>query len=176
MKTKKKFNSENNLISKFSMILPMFLFATVLIAQTPTNFSGKWAFNKTKSNLGEGASFLDGDEILVINQDAALMITEHTLIRKGSDNFVSTDTCRLDGKETIEKSDMGTTKKTAKWSTDKKILTISTIMTFDPDVSTAEYRVDESYKLSDDRKTLTIESFSKNPTGERKTILIYNKK
>lgn len=49
-------------------------------------------------------------------------------------------------------------------------------MTFDPGVSTAEYIIDDTYKLIDNGKTLVIESFSKNPAGERKTILVSNKK
>ncbi|HPC98492.1 MAG TPA: hypothetical protein PL040_05915 [Bacteroidales bacterium] len=98
------------------------------------------------------------------------------MIRQGSDDIKNNDTFYLNGKETVEKSDMGITKKIAKWSDDKNTLTITKIMTFDPGVSTAEYRIDDTYKLIDNGKTLVIESFSKNPAGERKTILVYNKK
>ena len=176
MKCKRLFIFKKNCISKAFLILTMFLFASISVAQTPTNFSGKWAFDKSKSNPGEGGSFLDVDEILVITQDSASISLEKTLKRKDSEDIISTDKYNLNGKETIEKSDMGTTKKVTKWSDNKQILTITTIMAFISSVTTNEYRVDDSYKLTDNGKTLIIQSISKNPTGERTIIQVYNKK
>jgi hypothetical protein len=153
----------------------LLLFTSITNTQIPTNFSGTWAFDKSKSNPGEGGSFLDGDEILVITQNSTSISLEKTLIRQGSDDIKSTDTYNLGGTETIEKSDMGITKKSAKWSEDKQILTITTIMTFSSNITTNEYRVDDSYKLSDNGKTLTNQSISKNPIGERTIIQVYTK-
>lgn len=67
---------------------------------------------------------------------------------------------------------MGTTKKIAKWSEDKKILTLTTIMRID----SSDYRGDLSYKLSDDGLTMTIQSEFKNPNGPSTVIEVFNKK
>jgi hypothetical protein len=154
------------------LILSMLLFASILNAQTPTNYSGKWTFDKSQSKPGEGGSFLMSEGILDITQDANSVTLISTTKQKGSDDIIHTDKYTLDGKESIEKGDPFTTKKMAKWSDDKKILTITTIMTY----NSVDYRTDDTYSLTDNGKTLTVTSASKNPTGERKIISVYLKK
>jgi hypothetical protein len=150
----------------------MFLSSSFLYAQTPANFSGKWAFDISKSDPGEGGSFLSSDIIHVITQNPASISIEETIIRQGSDNVISTETFNLNGKETIEKGDFGITKRIAKWSQDKKILTLTTIMTVD----SKDYRGDASYKLSADGRTLTVQNEFVNPTGKSTVIQVFNKK
>ena len=58
-----------------------------------------------------------------------------------------------------------------------KPLTLSFSVTYTEEGAIKEMLIAESYKLSDDGKTLTIETYSKNEvTGESKTISLYNKK
>jgi ankyrin repeat protein len=177
MKLHRLFKQGNNLFVRLSLIILILLTSSTLRAQTPTNFSGKWALDKTKSKLDQASSFMEGDEILEITQNSASITFVKTLIQKGSDDFISTETYMLDGKETIVKDDMGTTKKTVKWSDDKKILTITTIMTIISNSVSKDFLVADSYKLSDNGLTLTIQSYSKNlATGERTDNFVYNKK
>lgn len=172
MKLNRLFSSENNLILKSSLILSMLLFTSISIAQTPASFSGKWVFDKSKSNPGEGGYFMQSEEILDITQDANTITLNKTIKRTGSDDITDSGKFNLDGKGSINNNDSQTTKTIAKWSDDKQILTITTIMTF----NSVDYRTDDAYSLTDNGKTLTIQSTSKNPTGERKMILVYLKK
>ncbi|MGD0342864.1 MAG: hypothetical protein ABSA76_14270 [Bacteroidales bacterium] len=172
-----RLSSPRHLAIVFASFISFFLLSSATLkAQAPVNFSGKWAYDKSKSNTDKGSLFTEGDEILVITQDATSISVERTLIRPGSDNLTSTDKFNLEGKEIIEKSDTETTKRTAKWSADKNVLTLTTIITFDPSVSTVEYRTDDNYKLTDNGKLLTLESISKSPSGEGKTVQFWNKK
>ncbi len=171
------FGLKNNLIYKSFLILSLILNSSSLSAQSPTNFSGKWAFDKSRSNPGQGGLFLDGDRILEITQNSTSIIFAETLIREGDEDIKNVDTFNFDGKEKIVKGDFGTTKNTLKWSEDKKILTVTTIMTTVSKGISEDYLVADSYKLSNDGRTLTIESYSKNrATGERTITMVYNKK
>lgn len=172
MTLRRLFSSENHLILKSPLILSMLLFASILNAQTPTDFSGKWALDKSKSNPGEGGSFLEGEETLDIAQNANSITLNRTTKRTGSEDITGSDKYTLDGKESIKKDEVFTTKTMAKWSDNKRILTITTIMTAD----SVDYRTDDAYSLTDNGKTLVITCTSKNPTGERKTIAVYLKK
>lgn len=172
MTLKRLFSSHTNFILKSSSILSILLFTSILNAQTPPDLSGKWAFDKSKSNPGEGGSFLEGEEILDITQTANSITLNRTTKRAGSDDIISSDKYTLDGKESVKKDESCTTKTIAKWSDEKQILRITTIMTFDG----VDYRTDDAYSLTDNGKTLTINSTSKNPTGGRKTISVYLKK
>jgi len=158
------------LISSLSLLIQ--LLSTPLFAQTQTNFSGVWAFDISKSNAGEGGSFLYNNIIHTIKHNTASISIEETIIRQGSDNVVSTEFFNLDGKEQIEKKDYGTTKKLANWSQDKKILTLTTIITAD----SKDYRGDATYTLSDNGRILTVKTLFKNPNGESTVIQVFNKK
>ncbi|MEI7505095.1 MAG: hypothetical protein WCJ61_17610, partial [Paludibacter sp.] len=142
------------------------------IAQTPTNYSGKWGFDISKSDPGKGGSFLYRDIVDNIIQNPTTISIEEIIRRPGNEDILDIQKFNLDGKETIEKNDMGTTKKIAKWSDDKKILTLTTIMTVD----SKDYRIDVSYKLSDNGITMTVLTEIKNPNGERTVIQVFYKK
>ncbi len=173
-----RFSSPRYLAIVFASFISFFLLSSATLkAQAPVNFSGKWAYDKSKSNTGNSSLFTDDNErILVITQDATSISVERTLIQPGSDNLTSTDKFNLEGKEIVEKNGTEITKRFAKWSADKNVLTLTTIITFDPSVNTNEYRTDDTYKLAENGKLLTLESFSKNPTGEGKTVQFWNKK
>jgi hypothetical protein len=72
---------------------------------------------------------------------------------------------------------MGTIKKSAKWTPDKKILIITYFNTQTLKGVSKDFLVVDSLKLSDNKQILTIVEYSKNPvTGETTTQKIYNKK
>jgi hypothetical protein len=149
-----------------------------LKAQTPTNFSGKWEFDKTKSSPGFVESNYDGTVIMQIIQNSSTIKFYDTYIHPDRSDFkTSADSYTLDGKEKIEKSDIGTTKKSTKWSLDKKVLTITNFDTQPLDGVAQDFLLVDSLKLSDNKLTLTIVRYSKNPvTGETTTNKVYNKK
>jgi hypothetical protein len=138
-----------------------------------TNFTGKWTFDLSKSNLGEAAQYWSGEEILDIIQDASSIKIIKTSIIPGSENISKTDVYKFDGKELILKEDFGTTKRKISWSEDGKVLIINTLTS----TSTRDYLVIDSYNLSQDVKTLTITNYSKNSaTGESTLKMVYNRK
>jgi hypothetical protein len=172
MKCKKLSEPENKKFYFCSLAFAMMLFSSFSIAQTPTNYNGKWAFDRSKSDPGKGSSFMYNDLIRNIIQNPASISIEEIVKSPGGEAVSDTQKFSLDGKETIEKTDMGTTKKIAKWSEDKKVLTLTTIMLID----SSDYRGDSTYKLSGDGLTLTIKSEFKNPNGESTAIEVFNKK
>lgn len=163
-------------VKPVKFILFIFLFFTLnplLFSQTRTDFTGKWAFDLSKSDLGEGAKYWSGEEILDIIQDASSIKIIKTAIIPGSEKISKTDVYKFDGKEVVLKEDFGTTKRNISWSKDGKVLIINTLMT----TSSSEYLTNDSYSLSEDKKTLTLTNFSKNSaTGETTLKMVYNKK
>jgi hypothetical protein len=141
MNNKRLFDPENKVIYFYSLVFAMMLFSSFSFAQTPTNFNGKWIFDKSKSDPGKGGSFLYNDIIHKIIRNPTSISIEEIIKRPGSEDVSNTEKFNLDGKETIEKSDIGTTKRIANWSEDKKILTLTTIMIVD----SKDYRCDALY-------------------------------
>lgn len=54
MESCKLLKQENNMVLILSLLLLILLPLTPLRSQTPADYSGKWAFDLSKSNLGEG--------------------------------------------------------------------------------------------------------------------------
>jgi len=149
-----------------------------LMAQAPTNFSGKWQYDKSKSVVDKLDPKFDGTIILEVTQNATSISFAEIYKRQGAADWkTSADTYTLDGKEKVTKSDIGTSKKTAKWSADKKVLTITNIDTQTLNGVLQDFIVIDTYSLSTDGKILTIERYNKNPvTGETKAKKVYSKK
>ena len=159
---------------KSALFILLFVsFKPMLFSQNVTDFTGKWAFDLSKSDLGEGSKYWSGEEILDIIQDAYSINIIKTSIIPGSENISKTDVYKFDGKELILKEDFGTTKENISWAKDGKALIINTLTT----TSTREYLIIDSYSLSQDSKTLTITTYSKNSaTGESTLKMVYNRK
>jgi hypothetical protein len=160
-------------------LLFMCIFSILTLkAQTPTNFSGNWEFDKAKSDAGFVESTYDGTVVRHITQNASAIKFSDTYIHPDRPNFkTSDDSYTLDGKVKVEKHSVGTSKKSAKWSQDKKILTITNLDTQKLKGVLQDFLVVDSLKLSDDKLTLTIVQYSNNPvTRETTTNKVYNKK
>lgn len=154
-------------------LLLIFTSNLTLFSQNVTNLTGKWTFDLSKSNLGEGAKYWRGEEILDIFQDASSIKIIKTSIIPGSENISVTYVYKFDGKELIIKEDFGTTKKNINWSEDGKTLIINTLMS----TSDREYLTIDSYSLSQDGDILTITNYSKNSaTGESTLKMVYKRK
>jgi len=150
------------------------LIAATVMAQTgKTDFSGSWVLNKEKSGLQEGARFVASK--LVVKQ-AANTITIARTVQRQDQERVTIDTLTLDGKERTSVGAMNAVRKfTAAWSQDGKTLTIKSNSVFERDGNKFEMSSTEILSLKDDGKTLSIDSASTSPRGERKAVLVYDK-
>lgn len=161
------------------LLVIILLISTIsLKAQAPTNFSGKWQYEKAKSVVDKLEPNFDGAIILEITQNAATISFAEIYKREGSADWkTAAETYKLDGKEQVTKHDVGTNKYSASWSADKKVLTITNIDTQTLKGVLQDFIVIDTYSLSADGKTLTIERYRKNPvTGETKAKKVYSKK
>lgn len=161
-----------------SLISMFLLFSMTVKAQIPINFSGKWEFDKAKSSPDLLDSKYDGIVTRQITQTASTIAYRDIYVQKGSNDWATLDEIfNLDGKEQVKKDNSGTLKKSTNWSQDTNVLTLIILLTYSENGVSKETLISESYKLSDEGKTLTIESYSKDPiTGETKNKAVYHKK
>jgi len=181
---------KRNFMLKFvSLTLLMALICmplTVNAQGSKANFAGSWAFNASKSDMGQPpqgmggggggqrpGGFGGGD--IIVKQDATTLTMERTM--QGMDGQAMTTTTKysLDGKETVNTSGRGDSKSVAKWSADGKTLNIVTTMSFNFDGQTNEMKTTEAWSLNA-QGNLSIVSTMNTPNGERKTTRVYDKK
>lgn len=139
------------------------------------NFTGSWAFNESKSNLGQ-SQFRMYSPVLTVNQDANTFSIERTFKNQNGDEMKSNEKYTLDGKESVNPVFNTSKKSTATWSADKNTLTVSSTMVFEFNGESNEIKTVENYKLSDAGKVMTIDTKSTSSRGERVTSLVYDKK
>jgi hypothetical protein len=178
MRQQSLFPPRNTSILGASLIVLCIMSTVSLRAQTAANFAGKWEFDKAKSSPGTVHANYPGTVTRQITQNSSRLTYRDVYVQKGSSDWKTTDEIfTLDGKEQIKKDGANTRRKSAKWSEDKKILTLTYAETYVEGGVSKELSVAESYALSEEGKTLTIETFSKNQvTGETKTTSVYRKK
>lgn len=153
-------------------------FSYDLNAQAPVNFSGKWQYDKANSDKDKFDSDYDGTIILEIRQNGDSISFSETYIYPDRPEWkTSADSYRFDGKEQITKSSVGTSKKSAKWSPDKKLLIITNIDTQTVKGVLQEFVIIDTYSLSPDKNTINLERYRKNyVTGETKLKKLYSRK
>ena len=152
------------------------------------NFAGSWTYNAEKSQAGQpqgqppqGAGQGQGQRggfgggNMVAKQEANLLTVERT--RTGQDGQATTTSLKytLDGKESVNPSQMGDSKSVATWSADGKTLTIVTNRTFERDGQTTTMKTTEEWSLTSPT-ALTIKSTRTSPNGDRVTTAVYDKK
>lgn len=161
-----------------------------------SDFSGKWAFNQSKSKFperpdgqggggpgGPGGPMGGGDRTVI--QDAKTLTVNQTMQSPDGEMQMS-NKYNLDGSvsENTFMMDMKR-KSTLTWSADKKSITIVSTMVFDMGGESREMKETETWKLSDDGKTLFIERSMPGgpggpdgggPGGEMKMTMAYDKK
>ncbi|WP_319482204.1 hypothetical protein [uncultured Draconibacterium sp.] len=160
-------NKQMSFLRMLSVVMCLMLIVPAMAkAQGKTNFAGNWAFNESKSKLGDsGRRFGGGD--FVVKQEANLLSVERSF---NDQSFTSKYT--LDGKESVNSFGRGESKSTAKWSDDGKSLTIVTKMNFND----MEIKSTQVWTLND-AKTLSIVSTRPNRDGGTVTTTsVYDKK
>ncbi len=164
-------------ILSITVMLAFLCTPLVLNAQgSKANFSGKWAFNADKSEMGQGGGRMGmGGGDLTVSQDANLLTVERT--RQGRDGQTMNITSKytLDGKESVNTMGMGESKSSATWSADGKSLSIVTKMAFERDGQSMEFTTTETWTLNSPA-SLTIVSKRNTPNGEITTKMAYDKK
>ena len=156
--------------------LIIFLCNSTLNAQNSVNFSGTWAFNESKSKLGD-SQFRMNATTLVVKQDGNTLTDERTQAGFDGGEMKTTENLTLDGKVCENTGMMDSKRKSVvTWSADKKAITIATTMSFDMGGDAREMKTSETWKLGDDNKTLLIDTSFAGPDGETKTSLVYDKK
>jgi hypothetical protein len=152
------------------------LFSLQVSAQSSTiNFSGNWALNDSKSNLGDGP-FKMAASTLIVKQEGNNLSIDRTMSGPDGQEMKMTGKYTLDGKvcENSGMMDMKT-KSTVTWSADKKSITIASSTSFNMNGDNMEMKSSEIWKLEGD-KTLKIEATNDTPDGEMKTSIVYDKK
>jgi Tol biopolymer transport system component len=167
--------NRNQLLKVLSVLLVLVIAAPVMTsAQTgKVNFAGSWTLNASKSNLGDGPRMGGGD--FTAKQEANLLTVDRTFTTRDGQTMNSTMKYTLDGKESINTSQRGDSKSTAKWSADGKTLTINTSRTFNMNGESRTMNSVEVWTLTDP-KTITVNSTMSTPNGDRNTTMVYDKK
>lgn len=143
---------------------------------TSVNFSGEWKLNESKSDLGQfgrGAA----RTINVTSSDDKGISIERTSTNQNGENVTRKESLTFDGKESESTGGFGNSKRkaTAKWSDDGQSMIINAVVTFDRNGESMEIKQQETWKLTDNGQTLTIESTSSSSFGENTMKLVYEK-
>ncbi|MCJ7449740.1 MAG: hypothetical protein MUO72_18855 [Bacteroidales bacterium] len=154
------------------------------------NFSGSWAFNAEKSNMGQPpqgqgqppqgqgqgqrmGGFGGGN--FDAKQEANLLSVDRTRNNQDGQPVTTTSKYTLDGKESINTTGRGDSKSVATWSADGKTLTIVTTRSIERDGQTTEMKTTEAWSLTSPT-SLSIVTTRNTQQGEVKTTAVYDKK
>ena len=155
------------------LIAPAFLFAFTTKAYR-SNFSGEWKLNESKSDLGAMAQFAT-KAIKTQQNDNSIAISRTAPSFDGGDATTS-ETLGFDGKE-VESTVFGNSKRkaSAKWSDDGNALTVNYILNLDFNGQTFDVKGTETWTLSSDGKTLTVQTNAASPQGDITAKAVYDK-
>jgi hypothetical protein len=152
----------------------LILLGTTVMAQKP-NYAGKWVLNEGKSQLGEGQFRMSASK-LNITQDEKTLSLDRIMNSPDGQEMTTSEKYTLDGKECSNTGFMEMVKKsTVTFSADNKVMTITSLTVFEREGNKMEINAVEIFKISEDGKTITIDSTSKSQRGERKMTLLYEK-
>ena len=157
------------------VMVSLFILPVKMNAQgAKPNFAGSWAFNESKSVLGEGGNFRRATAMTVTQEGNNLTVAR---VRTNQDGETTTTTEKftLDGKESVNDSGRGPSKAIVTWSADGKALNFAITRTFDRNGETTTMKSSEVWTLTD-AKTLSILSTFAMQDMEMKTTLVYDKK
>ena len=156
-----------------TLLISLFIISSLALnAQTPTNFSGKWEFDKTNSDKDErGDASFNGTIILEIKQNSDTITFTNTFFLPGKDGrTLRPDKFLANEKVTQDNSGSDPAKKFVKWSPDKKVLTTNYIMTATIDGVAQDFVTTKTYKISEGGKTLVVVEFNKSKLNGEKTV------
>lgn len=173
METKNNFKSNVKGLMAI-LFVSVFMFSAANVFAQNSNFSGKWAFNESKSKMPEMGFRMQAKKITV-TQDELSLNTERVSQGRNGEDRITKEKITLDGKECENVMFQDVTRKSvATWLADGKVLTIKSSMTFAFNGDSREIKSSEIWSLSDDKSVLTMESTFDGRDGEVKSTLIYD--
>jgi hypothetical protein len=154
-------------MKKMTLLLSIIMCASIAHSQT-TDFTGTWKLNNSLSKLNAEFTFAPG-EIIIAQNGNEIKVEKHSSFQ--GENFTINEKFTLDGKECINEGFQGGEKKsTAKWSDDKKSLSISTKLTMGDG---NEMTLTEVYKM--DNKNMVIATKASSSYGDVEESMAYDK-
>ncbi len=162
-----------NLLPLSFALVALSLISAGLFAQT--NFSGTWAFNQSKSVLGDGPMM--SPTTITVTQTTAIISTDVVQPSFDGSEMKMSNKYTLDGKESANTGMMNSSVKTiVTWSDDKKEMKFANTIVFDMNGEKMEMKSNEAWRLSDDGKTLTVKTAFSSQMGDSNFTLVYDKK
>ena len=158
-----------------TIILLSFLLMSARFAKT--NFSGDWTLSKEKSKIATGQMRIVYSQIKVTQTPNDITVVR-TGEGQGGQEFTMEEKITLDGKESENSFFDGMVKKksTAKWSTDEKVMTLTSAITVNRDGNEMKINVTEVWDLTQTPNALTVNLTSSSSNGETKDTYVYEKK
>ena len=179
-----KNNIEKNQITRKSFLrvatatimAALFILPVTMNAQgSKPNFSGTWAFNESKSNLGEMGNFGRASKMTVTMEGNNLSVDRVRANQDGQET-TTTEKYTLDGKESVNTAGgRGPSKTIVTWSPDGKSLNFAVTRSFERDGQTTEFKSSQVWSLTD-AKTLSVLNVFVMQDQESKTTMVYDKK
>ncbi len=159
-----------------SVLLLIVLISVAATYISPANFSGEWTLNEEKSKFGEGSFGRFAAQTFKIRQeDTAIVIVRSGTTPNGDYSYE--EKVPFDGKEVETTVFNGAKRKsTLKGLEDQKSFTLNSNIRFDRDGNTFEVTSSEVWKLSEDGRSIHIESSSNSQFGTMTRSLVYDKK
>ena len=167
-------NMKQVILKSMLLFMTGMLLTSLSFGQAPVNFSGSWALNESKSNMGEGGGRMVSQKISITQDDKTFKLERAFTGQDGTERKME-ETYTLDGKESVNPVFNTSKKSTAVWAADKKSLTVSSVMVFEMNGESNTIKTVEIYTLPA-AGTLSIDSQSSSSMGERKATLVYDKK
>lgn len=158
------------------IVCALSLLGVSLAGAQDVNYSGNWALDKAKSTLTGRMNESLVSITLVITQKADDFNAEFQY--KYSDRDMADKIALKIGGEQIERDVMsgrGKAKSQIRLSDDKKNLIIVSERTVNTDNGTFSTKSTDTYSLSADGKTLTINGASESSRGSRSSTMVFNK-
>ena len=139
------------------------------------NYSGEWIFNEEKSLLDNmGVSSIPYK--LSITQKENDLAIQKTFILEYTDDLITSENMTLDDKECTSELWNSPMITKATWSQKNDTLFIESKVILKRNGKDLEIVTNESWSLNDKGKILSLKQYSRSFWGERKIIMIYDKK
>ncbi|MES2374895.1 MAG: hypothetical protein V4557_20120 [Bacteroidota bacterium] len=140
-----------------------------------TNFSGTWTLNEGKSELGQFGARGAISKIVIDQKTDGISVVKTTTGRDG--NAVETSETLVEGKES-ETPFFGAGKKKSvlKWAADGNTFNVNATIAMDFNGQSIEMKGLETWSLSADGKTLTLQNNITTAQGEFATKSVFDKK
>jgi hypothetical protein len=156
-------------IRALAFCIAYLLIPGLLSSQSLPDFSGVWEQDNVKSD----DFYKSFNVTCTIKQTPSEISIDQAFFSKEGEKITSmVNSYNLDGKEVSVEEQGGINKKSANWSADRKVLTITETRTMGTEV----YGSHRAFSLSGDGKVLTVETTDANPLTGLKIKQIFNKK